>query len=140
MPLITASFPLHLCKNNCQKEAKVKAAIVTKGIVLQVQKECCYYCVQFATIITMVAVAKKILEMNDICHSFLKSFPCRCCCYCTPAFCAHNFVSMLPSVINMSHFDYNCRWVNKIMREGGQKTKINRYVSFTKRLKWSKSL
>ena len=49
-------------------------------------------------------------------------------------FLRHNFVSMLPSVINMSHFDYNCRWVNKIMREGGQKTKINRYISFTKRL------
>ena len=135
MPLITASFPLHLCKNNCQKEAKVKAAIVTKGIVLQVQKECCYYCVQFATIITMVAVAKKFWRwMTFATHFWKVSLLLLHSC-----FLRHNFVSMLPSVINMSHFDYNCRWVNKIMREGGQKTKINRYISFTKRLKWSKS-
>ena len=73
-----------------------------------------------------MVVAKKMLEMNDICHSFLKSFPS---CSAT-GFLRHNFMSMLPSVINMSHFDYNSRWVNKIMKSKGEKKSVKLIVSF----------
>lgn len=46
---------------------------------------------------------------------------------------------MLPSVINMSHFDYNCRWVNKIMKKGEKSLKLIVTFPLSKTSKWSKS-
>ena len=89
----------------------------SKGIVVQSPKRMLLLLCAICYNNNYGGSGKKILEMNDICHSFLKSFPATA----MTRFLRHNFVSMLPSVINMSHFDYNCRWVNKIMKKKGEK-------------------